>query len=99
MAMTLRFGSFFWIPCEVRPGPFSDERLARIANAESEWVGYVETSALQSPIAEGRTALKAIILDVTGGLYLAQPVGHGVNASTFLATLEKVTPLGPVAAS
>jgi hypothetical protein len=98
MAMTLRVGSFFWIPCEVKPGPFSDERLARIADAEAEWVGFVETSSLQSPIAEGRTALKAVILEVTDGRYLAQPVGHGVDASTFQATLKKVTPLGPVAA-
>jgi hypothetical protein len=96
--MTLRVGGYFWIPCEVKPGPFSDERLARIANAEAEWVGFVATSALQSPIAQGHTALKAVILDVSGTRYLAQPVGHGVDASTFQATLERVTPLGPVAA-
>lgn len=96
--MTLHIGRFFWIPCEVRPGPFSDERLARIADAESVWVGFVATSALQTPIEEGRTALKAVILDITGDRYLAQPVGHGVGPSAFQASLEKVTPLGPVAA-
>jgi dCTP deaminase len=60
--MTLSVGRFFWIPCEVKPGPFSDERLARIADAESVWVGFVETSALQSPIEEGWTALKAVMV-------------------------------------
>jgi len=96
--MILRVGGFFWIPCEVKPGPFSDERVARIADADAEWVGFVATSSLQSPIEEGRTALKAVILDVNGSRYLAQPVGYGVDASTFQATLERVTPLGPVAA-
>lgn len=96
--MVLHIGRFVWIPCEVRPGPFSDERLVKVADAEAEWVGFVSTMALQTPVREGRSALKALILDVDDIGYLAQPMGHGVNATAFRASFERLMPVGPVAA-
>ena len=36
--MAPQVGGKVWIPCEVKPGPFSNERLARIQLAAGPWV-------------------------------------------------------------
>jgi len=39
--MSLRPGARIWIPCEVKPGPFSDERMVRVQSQAGEWLGFV----------------------------------------------------------
>jgi hypothetical protein len=96
--MTLRVGAYIWIPCEVKPGAFSDERLTRIRGGSTEWLGFVPTASLRDHVERGPTAVRAVVLDVRGPTYVAQPFGHALGSSAFLADIRVVAPLGPVAA-
>ena len=35
-------GMVVWVPCEVRPGPFPNERKVYIKLDNSEWFGFVD---------------------------------------------------------
>jgi hypothetical protein len=48
------------VPCEVKKGPFSDERMVKIGEA----VAFVNTRFLKSPIETGKTTVIAQIIDV-----------------------------------
>ena len=96
--MTLRVGGHVWVPCEVKPGAFSDERLTRIHGGTTEWVGFVPTASLRDVVEKGATAVRAVVLDVCGETYVAQPLGHSLGSSAFRADIRAVAPIGPVAA-
>jgi hypothetical protein len=72
----LRVGDEIWIPCEVRPGPFDDERLIRVESESGEWVGFVNIRWLAQPIEKGRSAVRAVVEDVKGGSFHARIRGH-----------------------
>ena len=40
--MSLRSGMRIWLPCEVKPGPFSDERMVRVESMGS-WLAFQGT--------------------------------------------------------
>jgi len=60
--MTLRAGESVWIPCEVAPGPFPDERKVRVESPAGCWVGFVDSKLLRDDVSEGRTALRATVV-------------------------------------
>ena len=39
-SMDLYPGARMWLPCEVKPGPFSDERMVLVVADGSEWFGF-----------------------------------------------------------
>ena len=45
--MELSAGASMWLPCEVSPGPFSDERTVLVIGDDGEWGGL-----RQHPVAE-----------------------------------------------
>ena len=45
--MKLSVGARIWLPCEVKPGPFSDEKLIKVPSAHGEVLGFVPTSYLK----------------------------------------------------
>jgi hypothetical protein len=48
--MALKIGTRVWVPCEVKPGPFSDERFVKICvNGENPWLGFVPVDRLKEP--------------------------------------------------
>ncbi|HSK80825.1 MAG TPA: hypothetical protein VLQ45_30515 [Thermoanaerobaculia bacterium] len=57
--MTLEAGAQIWVPCEVKPGPFSDERLVRVRDSGREWLGFVQANRLREPIG-------ALVVSVNG---------------------------------
>jgi hypothetical protein len=79
--MALTIGSYIWLPCEVKPGPFSDERLVRVKSALSDWLGFVPTSSLKEPISEGRTQVTAVIVELRNDRLRAQVSGVPVANS------------------
>jgi len=81
--MVLAVGSYVWLPCEVKPGPFANERLVRLRSTLSEWLGFVPTSSLKEPISEGKTLVHALVLDLGGNRLTAQVPGVPVGSSTF----------------
>ena len=41
--MSLRSGMRIWLPCEVKPGPFSDERMVRVESESGSWLAFQGT--------------------------------------------------------
>ena len=92
-------GGQVWIPCDVKPGPFSDERMICVSSSRDEWVGFVHVSALREPILEGQTFVRAVILSIgSDGRFNAKIPGEPVTSSLFEGTLSRVKPLAAVQA-
>lgn len=96
--MTLHVGDCIWIPCEVKPGPFSDERRVRIASDSGEWLGYVPVSYLQEPILEGQTKIRALIVDVSQDTFCAKIPGERVAGKFYGALISRAQAFDPVPA-
>ena len=91
-------GRKVWIPCEVKPGPFSDERIIRIP-AEEDWVAFVNVGALREPVVRGFSSVRAVIVKVLeGGRFSARVDGEPVTSSFFEGPLSKVEPFAAVQA-
>jgi hypothetical protein len=98
ISMAYDVGQFVWIPCEVKPGPFPDERIARIRSEQGEWVGFVPVHSLRDPVFEGSTFVRAIITRLAGGTFRARISGESVTSSMFEGTLSRVEPIAAVQA-
>ncbi len=96
--MELRAGSKIWIPCEVKPGPFSNERLVRVKLPSGEWAGFVEVGALREPIEEGKTSILATIVDIENNTISLRLPGRSLTTSELKGDRSKVIPLGPLEA-
>jgi hypothetical protein len=89
--VSLKAGTRVWIPCEVRPGPFSDERLVRVKTDEIDWCGFVPTSGLRTPVGEGKTFVCTTVLEVQGGSFMATMPGESLTSSSVRGSLARVT--------
>ena len=57
--MSVAGGAYTWLPCEVKPGPFSDERLVRVASELGDWVGFVPVSSVAAKRAKASFGLSS----------------------------------------
>jgi hypothetical protein len=96
--MSLRFGQKVWVPCEVKPGAFSNERLVRVISPIGDWIGFAPTSVLKEPVVTGETAVQAMVLDVTGVELMLQIFGDALCNSAHADLLSRVTPVDAVQA-
>jgi hypothetical protein len=96
--MTLEVGTQIWVPCEVKPGPFSNERLVRVQDNGSEWLGFVPTHRLKEPILEGRTQVLGLVVSVLGEKFMARLPGEALTPSLFEGVVSRVRPIGPLEA-
>jgi hypothetical protein len=64
--MSVRVGRIVWIPCEVRPGPFSDQRVIWTRTDRGEHVVFARVDALREPVVKDETAVRAVIVEVEG---------------------------------
>lgn len=96
--MGFEAGRIVWIPCEVKPGPFSDERMIRIPSERGEWLAFVHVNELRKPVAEGSTSVRAVILNVEGGRFNARIAGEPVASSFFEGALNRIEPLAALQA-
>jgi len=83
MAVTMKLtpGLHVWIACEVKPGPFSDERFVRISSGKTTWAGFVTAQALKEPVENGRSFIDTMVVDVLDGSFLARPPGDWLGTS------------------
>lgn len=81
--MKLDAGHIVWIRCEVKPGPFADERRVRLTSPLGEWVGFVPVTFLREPILEGETTIRVIVVDVQKDRFSAKIPGQGISGSLF----------------
>jgi hypothetical protein len=91
--MGFEAGRLMWIPGEVQPGPFSDERIIRIPSERGAWVAFVHVNELRKPIAEGSMFVRAVIVSVEGGRFNARIGGEPVASSFFEGALNRIDPL------
>ena len=100
--MSLSVGQRVWIPCEVKPGPFSDERLVRVNSpapnsAVTVWTGFVQATRLREPVAVGPTDATAVVVDVIqNNRFLAQLLGDGLSNTVFEYHIEGAQPIDTV---
>jgi hypothetical protein len=81
MPEKLRPGTQVWIPCEVKPGPFSNERSVLVKILGTPWVGFVDVRYLQDDIRAGETAIRGKVMAIQGDRILVALPGHPVDAS------------------
>lgn len=96
--MAYQVGHLVWIPCEVKPGPFSDERIARVRSDTVEWVGFVPVHSLREPVTEGDTYVRAIITELSDRRFIAKIAGEPVASSFFEGNLSRVEPIAALQA-
>jgi hypothetical protein len=88
MMMALNVGGYIWVPCEVKPGPFSDERMARVHSELGDWVGFVPATSLKEPVLSGATQISALVIDVKNGRYSARIPGEAVTKTLFEGVVD-----------
>ena len=94
--MMLNIGNYIWVPCEVMPGAFSDERMVRVESKIEDWVGFVPTVFLKDPILEGKTSIKALIVEIKDDRFSARLPGESLSNTLFndlISRLGKIDPL------
>ena len=74
--MTLERGDTVWIPCDVMHGAFPDERRVSIDSPTGHWAGVVDVRQLRDEIANGRTAIRATIVEDAHGEFSARLPGQ-----------------------
>ncbi len=60
----IKLGMIVWLPCEVRGGPFPDERRVFVPSELGDWFGFVNVSELKNKAKEGPDQVKAFVLAV-----------------------------------
>ena len=95
--MAIDTGDEIWISCEVKPGPFSNERMVLIQGIDDPpWFGFVNESMLDDPIREGKTFIRAIIIEITEDWFKAQLPGNSMVGRTFRCPTAGVTSGSPI---
>ena len=97
--MTLSAGAEMWIPCEVGPGPFSDERAVLVCADGKEWSGFVNVKWLQEGVEKGSDQVLAKVVDVEGRVFHARIPGHALQSELFegdVGRVERAVPHGPI---
>ncbi|CAG1002571.1 hypothetical protein MYXO_03140 [Myxococcaceae bacterium] len=96
--MGLAAGRRVWVECEVKPGPFSNERLVRIVGPSGEWFGFVGEFLLREQIERGSTAVQGIVDEVTNGRVSLFLPGASITGGVFEQDSARVTPFGSLQA-
>lgn len=96
--MSVKIGAYVWLPCEVKPGAFSNERMVRVASELGDWVGFVPAHFLRDPIKEGKTLIRALVIDVQGDRLSARPPGESLSSTLLLTDLSRVESIDSVEA-
>ena len=96
--MSLRPGMRIWLPCEVKPGPFSDERMVRLGASGEEWLGFVDVHSLRDAVTEGSTYVRALVVEVRDDDFVARLPGYSVSSDLFRGSISKVAQVGSLEA-
>lgn len=91
--MSLKVGDRIWLSCEVKPGPFSNERLVRIQPSPEPWIGFVDVKALKESIEKGPTFVLAQIVEINRDSVTALVQGHAFNTRQVQTPTSEVQPV------
>ena len=87
-----------WLPCQVKPGPFSDERMVLVIADGSEWFGFVNVRWLKKRGSEGRDEVLARVVDIDGPTFHARIPGNALQSKLFQGRVDRAVPSDPVQA-
>ncbi len=90
--MSIEVGAHVWIPCDVKPGPFSGERLVWVKSSNNDWVGFVPTTFLKDPIEIGKTEIKGIVIGYYGANISIEMPGEAIANSIIQSPTLGVSP-------
>jgi len=93
----IRKGLVVWIPCEVRSGPFPDERRVYVQTGLSEWFGFVNTSELKSKVEIGKDSVRAVVIATTPDHVVVGIQGQSPASGPIQAKPSLITSYGAVA--
>lgn len=96
--MALGPGRRVWVPCEVKRGAFSNERMVKVIGPLGEWLGFVPDVLLEDPIEQGETAVQGIVDVISEDRVALFMPGDSVAGGVFVQDLARVRPFGPVQA-
>lgn len=88
--MSINVGDKIWIPCEVKPGPFSDERMVFISSGKDEWFGFVCINNLQKGIRSGIDQVLATVTEIKNSMFIARIPGCTPNSNPFCGLIKNV---------
>lgn len=90
----LAVGAGVWIPCKVKPGPFTNERVVIVDAADNNWIGFVSVNWLQHGVERGSDQVLAKVTEVreSEGVFLASIPGSAPSPSEFTGPLNNVAP-------
>jgi hypothetical protein len=88
--MGWKVGRVVWLRCEVKPGPFSNERMIRVHSDRGDWVGFVPVDSLREPVEEGESSVRAVLVDVQGERFRARIAGEPIASWFFEGTRSRV---------
>jgi len=96
--MSLAIGQYVWVPCEVKPGPFSDQRMVRVNSPAvntpaGTWIGFVSTEFLREPVTAGATEATALVVGLTDDHFLAQVLGEPLSNTVFEDVISRAEPM------
>jgi len=94
--MSFDKGCTVWLPCEVKPGPFSDERLVKVQSPDGNIIAFVNVRFLKNPIESGPTEVRAKVVDITDDSFSARLPGHSVTSNRFTGERNRVAQLNAV---
>ena len=88
----LSVGARMWLPCHVKPGPFSDERMVLVEGDKGEWFGFVNVRWLKSGEDEGTDEVLARVVEVDGSMFKARIPGNAPRKGLFEGRVAHVAP-------
>ena len=96
--MRLMIGQYVWVPCEVKPGPFSDQRMVRVNSTvvhspAGSWIGFVAAESLREPVVTGSTGATAIVVGLTDDRFQAQVLGEPLSNTVFEDVISRAEPI------
>lgn len=80
-------GKYVWLPCEVKPGAFSDERMVLVQSDFGEWLGFVPVTSLKQPVLRGDSLIAALVVNVNCQEFSVKLPGESLNNNSFFKDL------------
>lgn len=85
-----------WLRCEVRQGPFPNERRVYVKLGQSEWFGFVGTAELRNKVLEGQDQVRALVLAVQPQEVVLGIRGQSPASGPIQTNPSLITNYGPV---
>jgi hypothetical protein len=91
---TFEKGAVVWLPCQVRGGPFPNERRVYIKTEISEWFGFVNTSELKDKVIEGPDHVRGVVVAVASDHLVIGVRGQSPASGAIQANPSQITEYG-----